>query len=407
MRSIALSPWSKWSPALGLNAHPSPRTCCPMPPLRLENWAPGPLGSALLPWLATIQMPANCIDNHSTATCLMYLEYDSNRVLSSGSYSYVPGVTPEWATISGTLTASATEHSFVMWGYCGTTTLHGPVLEREPTESCLTLTDGSTVTYTHTPTRSLNPTLGPTPSAVTLTSVLTTTTPLSTPPIINPSSARQAWMARFLLQHHFPLSIRLLRTEPQRLQLYPPSPLGTGLAPTPRPSHPSPRPRRLPQPLPENIDYPDHAYRHDHRLPANSDRLSRTEHLCLNRETRRVSNGGDGDSQCSCNSHRAADRKLRLHPSSASLAGAESTLTSSSGSNSGSASIPGSPSETELLTASKQDSEVPTGPGAIPPSPPVSSSAYYPTHSFSAIPNDDDVYDQPGCCCFHWICVGL
>ncbi|KAL3430195.1 hypothetical protein BDV09DRAFT_189469 [Aspergillus tetrazonus] len=386
----------------------------------------------------------------SPATCLMYLEYDNNRVLSSGSYSYVPGVTPEWTNISGTLTASATEHSFVMWGYCGTTTLHGPVLEfdnarferplvdGEPTESCSTLTDSSTVTYTSTPTPtpSPNPTHTPTPSPWAPTSALTTTTPYSTPLIISPSSAMTSpsatpsstpskspvtrsssipvippqssnpantftqipvsvptpWVARFLLQHHFPLSIRLLRTEPRRLQLSQQSPLDTSLPPTLRPSHPSPPPRRLPQPLHEHIDCPDHAYCHDHRLSANSDRLSRTEHLCLNRDTRRVNHGGDGDSQCSCNCHRAADRKLRLL-SSASPAGAEPALTSSSGSasgsgsSSGSASIPGSPSGTKLLTAPKQDSKVPAGPGAIRPSPPVSGSAYYPTHSFSAIPS--------------------
>ncbi|KAL4749611.1 hypothetical protein BDW72DRAFT_194642 [Aspergillus terricola var. indicus] len=139
----------------------------------------------------------------STATCLMYLEYDGNRILASGSYSYVPGVTPEWTTISGTLTASAAEHSFVMWGYCGTTTLHGPVLEfdnarferplvdGEPTESCSTLTNSSTVTYTPTltPTPSPNPTRTPTPSPMAPASLLTTTTPSSTPLIAIPPSS--------------------------------------------------------------------------------------------------------------------------------------------------------------------------------------------------------------------------
>ncbi|CBF74661.1 hypothetical protein AN4121.2 [Aspergillus nidulans FGSC A4] len=501
-------------PALGLNARPSPRTFCPMPLLRLENWAPVPLGTALhqeefLHPIVEGQsvarvycQPGDCLPNgpKRPATCLMYLEYDNNRVLSSGSYSYVPGVTPGWTNISGTLTASATEHSFVMWGYCGTTTLHGPVLEfdnsrferplvdGEPKESCSTLTDSSTVTYTPTPTPSPNPTHTPTPSPLASTIVLTTTTPSSAPLIISLSSAttsssatpsptpskspvtrsssipvmppqssnpantftqipvsvllqsgyrlcRQSgalarslqcplilapysgsdhrhfhldwfylqfsavqWVARFLLQHHFPLSIRLLRTEPRRLQLSPRSPLGTDLLrplvlPIPHHFHGL---QRLPQPLHEHIDCSDHAYRHNHRLSANSDRPSRTEHLCLNRDTRRVNYGGDGDSQCSCNCHRASDRKLRLcsvprrfqrrAESSASPAGAESALTSSSGLASGFASIPGSPSGTKLLTAPKQDSEVASGPGAIRPSPPVSGSAYYPTHSFSVFP---------------------
>ncbi|KAL4738489.1 hypothetical protein BDV11DRAFT_205945 [Aspergillus similis] len=299
------------------------------------------------------------------ATCLMYLEYDNNRVLASGSYNYVPGVTPEWTTISGTLTASATEHSFVMWGFCGSTTVNGPVLEYdnarferplvdgEPTESCSTLTDSSTATYTPTPTRT------PTPSPVAPTSVLTTTTPSSTPLIVSPPSS--APTSPSVTPSRTPSRSPVTRSSSIPVIASSSNPENTFTRiPV---SVPSPSPvRRLPQPLPEHIDCPEHAYCHDHRLPANSNRLSCTEHLCLNRNTRRVNHGSDCDSQCPRNCHRAAD---------------------SSGSDSGSASSPGSPSEIEPLTAPKQDTKVPSGPGAIPPPPPSSGSAYYPIHSLT------------------------